>query len=142
MAGDEVIGIYVPGLTGPDYRQRAVEAGLDLLRATGHGEPAGPWLSIGVGVHSGIAFVGSIGVEGGNYQFAALGDTMNFGARLVAAAKGGRNDHERGGVAGRVGRNLRRAAQPGAQGLYGASAGLRRAGEAGLIRLRRAGRNP
>lgn len=33
--------------------------------------------------------MGSIGVEGGNYQFAALGDAMNFGARLVAAAQGG-----------------------------------------------------
>ena len=88
MVGDEVIGIYVPCLTGPDYRQRAVEAGLKLLRATGHADPAGPWLSIGVGVHSGETFMGSIGVEGGNYQFAALGDAMNFGARLVGAANG------------------------------------------------------
>lgn len=89
MVGDEVIGIYLPGLTGSDYRQRAVAAGLELLRATGHADPGGPWLSIGVGVHAGKTFVGSIGVEGGNYQFAALGDPMNFGARLVGAAKGG-----------------------------------------------------
>jgi adenylate cyclase len=89
MVGDEVIGIYVPYLTGADYRQRAVAAGLKLLRATGHTDPAGPWLSIGVGVHSGVTFMGSIGVEGGNYQFAALGDTMNYGARLAGAAKGG-----------------------------------------------------
>lgn len=89
MVGDEVIGIYLPGFTGSDYRQRVVAAGLELLRATGHGEGAGPWLSIGVGVHAGKTFVGSIGVEGGNYQFAALGDPMNFCARLVAAAKGG-----------------------------------------------------
>ena len=89
MVGDEVIGIYLPGFTGSDYRQRVVAAGLELLRATGHNDPAGPWLSIGVGVHSGKTFVGSIGVEDGNYQFAALGDPMNFCARLVAAAKGG-----------------------------------------------------
>ncbi len=89
MVGDEVIGIYLPDLTGTDYRQRAVAAGLELLRATGHAGAEGPWLSIGVGVHAGKAFVGSIGVEGGNYQFAALGDPMNFGARLVGAAKGG-----------------------------------------------------
>ncbi len=57
--GDEVIGIYLPGLTGADYRQRAVSAGLELLRATGHDDPAGPWLPIGVGVHAGEAFVGS-----------------------------------------------------------------------------------
>jgi adenylate cyclase len=89
MVGDEVIGLYLPGFTGADYRQRAAAAGLELLRATGHDNPAGPWLSIGVGIHSGKTFVGSIGVEGGNYQFAALGDPMNFCARLVAAAKGG-----------------------------------------------------
>jgi adenylate cyclase len=88
-AGDEVIAVYVPALTRPDYRQLAVAAGLKLLRATGHDDPAGPWLPIGVGVHSGEAFMGSIGVAGGNYQLAALGDTMNFGARLVAAAKVG-----------------------------------------------------
>ena len=89
MVGDEVIGIYLPGFTGSDYRQRVVAAGLELLRATGHADPAGPWLSIGVGVHSGETFMGSIGVEGGNYQFAALGDPMNFAARLVGAAKAG-----------------------------------------------------
>jgi adenylate cyclase len=89
MVGDEVIGIYLPGFTGSDYRQRAVAAGLELLRATGHNDLAGPWLPIGVGVHAGRTFVGSIGVEDGNYQFAALGDPMNFCARLVAAAKGG-----------------------------------------------------
>lgn len=89
MVGDEVIAIYVPGLTGADFRQRAVAGGLALLRATGHGDASGPWLSIGVGVHSGETFIGSIGVEGGNYQFAALGDPMNFAARLVAAARAG-----------------------------------------------------
>jgi adenylate cyclase len=89
MVGDEVIAIYVPCIAGPDYRKRAVEAGLKLLRATGHGNASGPWLAIGVGVHSGEAFLGSIGVEGGNYQFAALGDPMNFGARLVSSAKTG-----------------------------------------------------
>ena len=77
---------YLPGLAGPNYRNRALNAGLELLRATGHGDPQGPWLPIGVGVHAGKAFVGSIGIEGGNYQFTALGDAMNFGARLVAAA--------------------------------------------------------
>jgi adenylate cyclase len=89
MSGDEMIAIFVPDLTGPDFRKRAVAAGLKLLQATGHADPRGPWLSIGVGVHSGVTFMGSIGVAGGNYQFAALGDAMNFGARLVAAAKGG-----------------------------------------------------
>ena len=86
MVGDEVIALYLPGLAGPGYRQRAIDDGLALLRATGHADPQGPWLPVGVGVHAGKAFVGSIGVEGGNYQFTALGEAMNFGARLVSAA--------------------------------------------------------
>jgi adenylate cyclase len=89
MVGDEMIALFVPGLTGNDFRERAAFAGLELLRATGHGDPGGPWLSIGVGVHCGETFMGSIGVEGGNYQFSALGDPMNLAARLVGAAKAG-----------------------------------------------------
>jgi len=86
MVGDEVIALYLPGLAGPGYRKCAIDDGLELLRVTGHADPQGPWLPIGVGVHAGKAFVGSIGIEGGNYQFTALGDAMNFGARLVSAA--------------------------------------------------------
>ena len=88
MVGDEVIAFYLPGLIGDrhNYRRNAVRAGIELLRATGHAEASGPWLPIGVGVHSGVAFVGSIGTERGTYEFAALGETMNLGARLVAAA--------------------------------------------------------
>jgi adenylate cyclase len=88
MVGDEVIGIFMQGMAGPGFRRDAAQAGLDLLRATGHGDAGGPWLPIGVGVHSGIAFVGSIG-DDSNYEFAALGETMNTGARLVAAARAG-----------------------------------------------------
>ena len=88
MVGDEVIGLFMAGMVGPSYRRDAVRAGLGLLRATGHGDGREPWLPIGVGVHSGIAFVGSIG-DDSNYEFAALGETMNTGARLVAAAGAG-----------------------------------------------------
>src|SRR5437868_13536131 len=89
MVGDEVIGLYLPGFTGSDYRKRAVTAGLDLLRATGHADAAGPWLPIGVGVHAGKTFVGSSGVEDGNYQLAALGDLLNFSSRWTAYDKDG-----------------------------------------------------
>jgi adenylate cyclase len=88
MVGDEVVALYLPGLTGDraNYRRTATRAGIELLRATGHADAAGPWLPVGVSVHSGIAFVGSIGTERGTHEFAALGETMNLGARLVAAA--------------------------------------------------------
>ena len=53
--------------------------------------------------------MGSIGVEGGNYQFAALGEPMNFGARLVGAAKAGELVMSKRGVGGRRGRDHGRA---------------------------------
>jgi adenylate cyclase len=89
MLGDEVIGLYFPGLVPGDYRRAAAYAAFDLLRATGHGYAQVPWLTLGVGVHAGKAFVGSLGVEGGSYEFAVLGDTMNVGARMASAAQGG-----------------------------------------------------
>ena len=89
MVGDEVIGLYFPGLVDIDYRLAAARAGMELLRVTGHGAASGPWLSIGVGVHAGKAFVGSLGVTGGSYEFAVLGDTMNVGARIAGVAQGG-----------------------------------------------------
>ncbi|MEJ2435316.1 MAG: adenylate/guanylate cyclase domain-containing protein, partial [Pseudolabrys sp.] len=69
-----------------NFQRNAARAGIELLRATGHSDVGGPWLPIGVGAHSGIAFVGSIGTERGTYEIAALGETMNLGARLVSAA--------------------------------------------------------
>ncbi len=60
-----------------------------MLRATGHGEAGGPWLSIGVGVNTGVVFAGSLVAESGAYEMVALGDPMNFASRLVGAAQGG-----------------------------------------------------
>ena len=89
MVGDEVIGIYFLVLTARNIARRAVGAGTNAHARHGHADPAGPGSrSASVCILARRLWV-SIGVEGGNYQFAALGDTMNFGARLVGAAKGG-----------------------------------------------------
>lgn len=42
FVGDEVIGIFVPSMAGPDHAARAVAAATAVLRATGHGEAPGP----------------------------------------------------------------------------------------------------
>jgi adenylate cyclase len=56
----------------------------------GYGTPAGPWLPIGIGVHTGVAYVGTVhGVEGAVTDFTALGDNVNITARLVSIAEPG-----------------------------------------------------
>ncbi len=90
FVGDEVIGLFIPGYTGPAHARKAVQAARDLLQVTGHGSPNGPWLPVGVGVHTGIVYVGSVrGVQGIGADFTALGDNVNVTARLASKAGAG-----------------------------------------------------
>src|SRR5262245_13534711 len=58
FVGDEVVGIFVPALAGPDHAGRAIAAGLQLLAETGN-EGNAPWIPIGIGVNAGTAYVGA-----------------------------------------------------------------------------------
>lgn len=89
LMGDQVIGLFVPRLAGSKHTRRAVEAALEILRATGHKESHGPWIQVGVGVHSGEAFVGSVGSGQGVTEIAVLGDNANKAARLSSNAAAG-----------------------------------------------------
>jgi adenylate cyclase len=89
LAGDQVSGYYVPGLVGPKHAGAAVQASQALLRATGHGDPDGPWLPLGIGVHTGEAFIGAVGTQGGITDITALGDAVNIAARLASNARPG-----------------------------------------------------
>src|SRR6187399_561233 len=82
---DAAVAIFIPALSGELHAARTISAGRALLRVTGHGDPAGPWLPIGVGVHTGVAFVGAVG-EGPSSSVTALGDTVNTAARLASVA--------------------------------------------------------
>ena len=67
-----------------------MRAGQALLRVTGHGKPAGPWVPVGAGIHTGTAWVGSIErVGGAAADFIALGDNVNIAARLASMASQG-----------------------------------------------------
>ncbi|WP_293963462.1 adenylate/guanylate cyclase domain-containing protein [Sneathiella sp.] len=88
LIGDEVMAFFVPGFAGPDFRQVAIDAGMTLLRALGCGSKEGPWLPVGIGIDSGIAYVGNVGSD--DYvDFTALGDPVNTAARVQAAADPG-----------------------------------------------------
>lgn len=88
VEGDNVMGLFVPGLAGKDYPRKAVEGAGALLRSVGYGSNEGNWLDIGLGIASGEEFVGNVG--GGGYKdFTALGDVTNTAARLTAQAAAG-----------------------------------------------------
>jgi adenylate cyclase len=89
LIGDEVSGIYVPGYAGPQYASRAVEAAHKILHATGHADPDGPWIPVGVGIHTGRAYVGAVGSPDGMVDITALGDAPNTAARLASNARPG-----------------------------------------------------
>jgi adenylate cyclase len=90
LVGDEVIGLYLPIFTGPDHARPAVLAAQELLVTTGHADKEGPWLPIGIGVHTGVAYVGTVGgAEGTVSDITALGDNVNVAARLASMAAPG-----------------------------------------------------
>ncbi len=82
------MALFIPGICGPEYHRRAIEAALALLRAVGYGPSGPPWLEIGGAVHSGITYVGNVGSEG-VVDFTALGDTVNTASRLASSAASG-----------------------------------------------------
>jgi adenylate cyclase len=87
LIGDEVMAFFVRGISGERYRRRAIEAGIELLRAVGYGSGAGPWLELGVAVNAGNAYVGNVGEA--VVDFTALGDAVNVAARIQQNAAGG-----------------------------------------------------
>jgi adenylate cyclase len=88
IAGDEVMVLFVPGLAGRSYREKAVRAGAALLDAAGYGKSTPSWVDVGVGIASGEGFVGNVG-GGGFKDFTAIGDVTNTAARLTSTAHAG-----------------------------------------------------
>jgi adenylate cyclase len=88
FVGDEVIGLFIPAMATELHAEHAVEAARRLLVATGHDRPQGPWLPVGIGVNTDVAFVGSVG-QGLDTEMTAMGDAVNTTARLSSAAGAG-----------------------------------------------------
>lgn len=88
FVGDEVVAFFIPALAGGRHAASGVETAQALLRATGHADPDGPWLPLGAGVHTGLAWIGTVRA-GSRTEFTALGDAVNTASRLASAAKAG-----------------------------------------------------
>jgi adenylate cyclase len=87
FVGDEAVALFVPGFAGEDHASRAVEAARSLLHETGN-DASEPWVPLGIGVHTGVAYVGRVG-EGDACDFTAVGDAVNTAARLASSAGAG-----------------------------------------------------
>ncbi len=87
FVGDEVMAIFIPALARDGHAARAVDAGVDLLRAM-RAEGGIDALPVGAGVHTGVTFVGAVG-EPPVTEITALGDVVNTAARLASAAAAG-----------------------------------------------------
>ena len=88
FVGDEVVAFFFPMMAGERHAERGVEAARAILLATGNADPGGPWLPVGAGVHTGVAWMGAVG-EGSSTQLTAVGDAVNTTARLASVAEAG-----------------------------------------------------
>jgi len=82
FVGDEVVAFFFPnGFPRKHHAAVALNAARDLLHAT-----AREGLPIGIGVHAGTAYVGTVGGDHVS-DVTAVGDDVNIAARLASAAE-------------------------------------------------------
>ena len=88
FVGDEVVGFFLPMLTGANHAGAAVRGSAPLLLETGHGEDGPRGSPSARGVHTGVAFVGMVS-QGTSSEFTAFGDPINVAAHLASQAAPG-----------------------------------------------------
>lgn len=89
FVGDGLVAFFAPAFAGPNHARAAIKAGKDILRATGHEKGKTPWVPVGVGINTGVAYIGSVKMEGGHTDITILGDVVNTTARLSSEAATG-----------------------------------------------------
>jgi adenylate cyclase len=89
LVGDEVIAFFFPSMSGQEYPRVAIQAGRDLLRAVSAEDVGGYRLPVGVGVHAGTAYFGTVQGAEGMTDLTALGDSVNTTSRLASLAGAG-----------------------------------------------------
>lgn len=84
VVGDEVVGVYPPGFSGPRHAALAIEAARQLVVLD---PSAFGGLPFGVGVHTGVVHIGTtMGADEGIADVRAIGDNVNISARLSSSA--------------------------------------------------------
>jgi adenylate cyclase len=90
FVGDEAIGLFIPSYSGKNHAAKAIAAGRELLaRTSAEDATVAGSIPVGIGVHTGVAFVGTVGSSEEISDFTALGDAVNTTARLASLAGAG-----------------------------------------------------
>ena len=89
--GDAMMAIFNAPLDQQDHETRAVDCALDIIEnmkeLNKELENKGlPSIAIGIGINSGDAVIGNMGSEA-RFDYTAIGDSVNTGARLESATK-------------------------------------------------------
>jgi adenylate cyclase len=90
LVGDEIIGLFFGGISGPQHTRAGLAAAIDLVSRAGRNDATtqGP-IAVGAALHTGDAYVGPTGPSNAVEDFTALGDVVNTTARLASASAAG-----------------------------------------------------
>jgi adenylate cyclase len=85
--GDGFLALFGAPIDDPDAARRAVEAAREMLGAMERNNAGNAWqLRIGIGIHMGNVVAGNVGSPR-RKEYTAIGDTVNFAARLETLNK-------------------------------------------------------
>lgn len=84
LVGDEIVAFWGAGFAGDRYIRRAILVARKLSRLLIEES-----IPVGIGVHAGVAFFGSMGAADGLTDITALGDEVNTAARIASKAGAG-----------------------------------------------------
>jgi hypothetical protein len=98
LVGDEMIGYFLPGFAGLEHTRQAIQAAREIFKATGHGQPDGPWVPVGVGVHRWPSS-GRLGLKDGDRHHCP-GGCGEYGGAPGLAGQGRPDPAERAGLPG------------------------------------------
>ena len=86
--GDCVVAAWPPGFSGKDHAQKAFHTAEQLARTNNPIDADGEAIPIGVGIHTGTVFIGTVSALKGTIRDVSIfGSNVNLTARLASHAK-------------------------------------------------------
>jgi adenylate cyclase len=86
--GDCVVASWPPGFSGDDHAQKAQRAAIELVTNKQMVDGSGNPIPVGVGVHTGNVFIGTVSAMQGSFRDVSIfGSSVNLTARLASQAE-------------------------------------------------------